>query len=96
MPPTTHSPNLYGRGGIRACRQSGNGNLDQSPTRRFSASTFLVFSAGFFRLILASIVVLDHISPLQFGLVAVYEFFILSGYWIPQMWAGKYSKTRSP
>jgi peptidoglycan/LPS O-acetylase OafA/YrhL len=52
--------------------------------------------SGLFRLFLASLVVLHHSFPLRLGAWAVYAFFILSGFWICQMWFRKYSQTRTP
>jgi peptidoglycan/LPS O-acetylase OafA/YrhL len=51
---------------------------------------------GAFRFLLASAVVVHHFSSFAIGHAAVYLFFILSGYWITQMWEAKYSKTASP
>src|ERR1700738_3560292 len=52
--------------------------------------------SGFFRLILASAVVLHHSSPLQLAAWAVYVFFILSGYWICRLWHQRYVHTANP
>ncbi|WP_322042738.1 acyltransferase [Paraburkholderia sp. J67] len=51
---------------------------------------------GLFRLLLASVVVIFHYSSLSLGHAAVYLFFVLSGYWVCQMWEHKYSRTRHP
>jgi peptidoglycan/LPS O-acetylase OafA/YrhL len=51
---------------------------------------------GFFRLFLASLVVLHHSSPLRLGGWAVYVFFILSGYWICRLWSRRYVHTHNP
>lgn len=52
---------------------------------------------GITRFILASLVVLYHISRYVFlGRFAVCSFFILSGYWITLMFANKYSKKNNP
>jgi peptidoglycan/LPS O-acetylase OafA/YrhL len=53
-------------------------------------------SAGFFRLILAAAVVVHHMSRFHLGSVAVYVFFVLSGYWVVQMWKSKYRWTAQP
>jgi peptidoglycan/LPS O-acetylase OafA/YrhL len=60
----------------------------------------LVRSSGFlgpggFRLILASVVVVHHSFAFRAGPWAVYVFFILSGYWITQMWHNRYVQTRN-
>ena len=52
---------------------------------------------GITRFILASIVVLFHISRFVFlGRFAVCSFFVLSGYWITLMFSNKYSKKVHP
>jgi peptidoglycan/LPS O-acetylase OafA/YrhL len=51
---------------------------------------------GFFRLLLASVVVIFHYSGFALGHTAVYLFFVLSGYWVCQMWERKYAHTRNP
>jgi peptidoglycan/LPS O-acetylase OafA/YrhL len=51
---------------------------------------------GIFRLILAYLVVLSHFSNIALGIGAVYLFFMLSGYWIRQMWDREYSHTDAP
>ncbi|WP_348799919.1 acyltransferase family protein [Flavobacterium adhaerens] len=52
---------------------------------------------GFVRFILASLVVLFHITKFVFiGHLAVFCFFILSGYWVSLMYETKYSKTKNP
>ena len=52
-------------------------------------------SSGFFRLFLALIVVFHHsLGFFGFGAVAVYLFFVLSGYWTSRMWDQKYSKLK--
>jgi peptidoglycan/LPS O-acetylase OafA/YrhL len=60
----------------------------------------VVRSSGFlgpggFRLFLASVVVVHHSFPFRAGSWAVYVFFILSGYWITQMWHSRYVQTRN-
>lgn len=50
-------------------------------------------SPGWFRLFLATVVVLFHTSKIVFfGFWAVFVFFVLSGYWIAEMYREKYSK----
>jgi peptidoglycan/LPS O-acetylase OafA/YrhL len=49
---------------------------------------------GLYRLVLASMVVVQHFSRLHLGLWAVYTFFILSGYWIALMYRKKYRHTK--
>lgn len=52
---------------------------------------------GLVRFALASLVVLFHITKFVFiGHLAVYCFFILSGYWVSLMYETKYSRTRQP
>jgi peptidoglycan/LPS O-acetylase OafA/YrhL len=45
---------------------------------------------GLFRLLLATIVVVQHFSRVTLGTMAVYVFFALSGYWVSRMWNRKY------
>lgn len=51
---------------------------------------------GLFRLLLATVVVIFHYSSFSLGHAAVYLFFVLSGYWVYQMWERKYAHTRNP
>ncbi|TDO97059.1 acyltransferase family protein [Flavobacterium sp. 245] len=52
---------------------------------------------GLVRFILASLVVFFHITKFVFiGHLAVYCFFILSGYWVTLMYETKYSKAKQP
>jgi peptidoglycan/LPS O-acetylase OafA/YrhL len=51
---------------------------------------------GRFRLMLASIVVLHHLTRFEMGKMAVYAFFVLSGYWISQMYETKYMRASRP
>jgi peptidoglycan/LPS O-acetylase OafA/YrhL len=51
---------------------------------------------GLFRLVLASAVVVYHLSRFAIGAAAVYLFFILSGFWIYRMWMNRYSKASRP
>ena len=55
-----------------------------------------MFGPGAFRLILAFIVVVHHSTPLRMGALAVYIFFVLSGYWIAKMWDERYARSRIP
>lgn len=45
---------------------------------------------GAFRLFLAFLVVLSHISAIDVGRLGVMMFFYLSGYWTANIWAGKF------
>ncbi|RVU34115.1 acyltransferase [Hwanghaeella grinnelliae] len=47
---------------------------------------------GIFRLLLAGLVVISHLSNLEIGRPAVFAFFALSGYWVTRMYVEKYSK----
>lgn len=51
---------------------------------------------GAFRLWLAGLVVVHHLSSFGLGKAAVYIFFALSGYWLPVMWDRRYRNTHSP
>jgi peptidoglycan/LPS O-acetylase OafA/YrhL len=51
---------------------------------------------GAFRLMLASLVVVHHFTPLSLGSAAVGLFFVLSGFWIRTMWQNKYRHTHRP
>lgn len=51
---------------------------------------------GLFRLALALLVFVNHVSALALGGAAVFIFFILSGYWICTIWTAYYSKTHEP
>lgn len=55
-----------------------------------------VMPPGAFRLFLALLVVLNHSTRVDFGYMAVFLFFILSGFWITRMWREKYSHLESP
>lgn len=46
----------------------------------------LILSPGAFRLVLALMVLVSHASRLQSGRVAVILFFVLSGYWVSDLW----------
>lgn len=56
----------------------------------------LISSPGLFRLILAYVVVVGHFTPIHLGSAAVYLFFMLSGFWIFEMWGEEYSFTARP
>ncbi len=51
---------------------------------------------GAFRLFLALLVFVHHFSSFGLGPYAVYVFFMLSGFWVQRMWAGRYQTTRAP
>ncbi len=55
-----------------------------------------VLPPGVFRICLAYTVFLNHSLPIHLGSMAVYLFFMLSGYWVYQMWHKEYAPTRSP
>jgi len=55
-----------------------------------------VLTPGFFRLSLACIVVMHHLSRFELGKMAVFVFFVLSGYWISHMYETKYVGARRP
>ncbi|MEZ5925318.1 MAG: acyltransferase [Hyphomicrobiaceae bacterium] len=48
---------------------------------------------GFFRIALATAVVLSHLSNFEIGRPAVFAFFALSGFWVMRMYDEKYSKS---
>lgn len=48
------------------------------------------FGPGAFRFVLASLVVVQHVSRLSLGHPAVLLFFMLSGYWVCRMYAERY------
>ena len=50
-----------------------------------------IIKPGFFRLFLASVVFLHHLSSFAIGSMAVLVFFVLSGYWITKMYNEKYT-----
>ncbi len=54
-----------------------------------------MFGPGAFRLLLATAVLVSHVSPGRFGIVAVMVFFILSGYWVTRMYVEKYAPLRN-
>lgn len=56
----------------------------------------LLTGPGFFRLLLAVVVFVHHVSSFALGTAAVEIFFCLSGYWIYKMWTQRYSRSISP
>ena len=50
----------------------------------------LTFGPGHFRVMLATLVVISHMSSLEVGRPAVFVFFMLSGYWVLRMYEQKY------
>ncbi len=50
-----------------------------------------ILQPGFFRVALASAVVLSHLSNFEIGRPAVFAFFALSGFWVMRMYDEKYS-----
>ena len=56
----------------------------------------LIAPPGAFRLILALVVFVNHTLPIQLGSCAVYIFFMLSGYWVHEMWFREYRFTNRP
>ena len=54
------------------------------------------FGPGLFRLFLASIVFIHHLSSVNIGVSAVLVFFFLSGFWISKMYKEKYSLKKHP
>ncbi|MCW1381345.1 acyltransferase [Novosphingobium sp. KCTC 2891] len=52
--------------------------------------------SGAFRLFLALLVAVHHLTDFWFGKYAVYVFFVLSGFWVETMWQGRYALTRRP
>ena len=53
------------------------------------------FGPGQFRVILAILVVLSHMSDIEIGRPAVFVFFMLSGYWVLRMYEEKYCPAAS-
>ena len=56
----------------------------------------LIAPPGLFRIALAYIVFVNHSVPIHLGSMAVYLFFMLSGYWVFQMWGREYAPTETP
>jgi peptidoglycan/LPS O-acetylase OafA/YrhL len=56
----------------------------------------LIAPPGLFRIALAYIVFVNHSLPIDLGSMAVYLFFMLSGYWVFQMWGREYAPTKAP
>jgi peptidoglycan/LPS O-acetylase OafA/YrhL len=55
-----------------------------------------IAAPGLFRAALAGAVVVNHSVPVYFGPAAVYVFFMLSGYWMYQMWEREYAPCHRP
>jgi len=55
-----------------------------------------VMSPDLFRNVLAMTVFAHHLTRFSIGNMAVYIFFVLSGYWIARMWVGRYAKSERP
>ena len=51
---------------------------------------------GQFRFLLALLVLVQHSFPLHLGNMAVFVFFMLSGYWIARLWTEKYCRLENP
>ena len=56
----------------------------------------LIAPPGLFRIALAYIVFVNHSLPIHLGSMAVYLFFMLSGYWVFHMWGREYAPTEAP
>jgi peptidoglycan/LPS O-acetylase OafA/YrhL len=56
----------------------------------------LIAPPGLFRIALAYIVFVNHSLPIHLGSLAVYLFFMLSGYWVFHMWGREYAPTEAP
>lgn len=56
----------------------------------------MTLGPGLFRLILAALVVLTHLSRTKIGITAVMVFFLLSGYWVTRMYVEKYRHAARP
>jgi peptidoglycan/LPS O-acetylase OafA/YrhL len=56
----------------------------------------LIVPPGLFRIALAYIVFVNHSLPIHLGSMAVYLFFMLSGYWVFHMWGREYAPTEVP
>jgi peptidoglycan/LPS O-acetylase OafA/YrhL len=63
---------------------------------RLTSSLAWPIDPGAFRLFLAMLVFVHHFSSLDWGPYAVYVFFVLSGFWVQNMWTGRYMQTRQP
>lgn len=51
---------------------------------------------GMFRLWLALVVVLHHVTRIEVGKAPVLIFFALSGFWVHRVWQNQYAKVRAP
>lgn len=56
----------------------------------------IVSGPGALRLLLATLVVVQHLSRARIGLTAVMVFFVLSGYWVSRMLDEKYNRPGRP
>lgn len=63
---------------------------------RALARIILPSAPGAFRLWLALIVVIHHLTKLEFGQAPVRVFFALSGYWVYRVWTSRYEQTERP
>lgn len=77
-------------------RQAMNTVSGPAPGQFRALSGWGIAGPGFFRLSLATIVVLSHLSKLAIGTAAVELFFALSGFWIYRLYDRKYSRTANP
>lgn len=59
-------------------------------------NNLISMSPGLFRLLLASLVVVSHVSRYDVGRPAVFIFFVLSGYWVYRMYDSKYRRFSNP
>jgi peptidoglycan/LPS O-acetylase OafA/YrhL len=59
-------------------------------------SSTTIMPPGAFRLTLASLVFIHHLTRLSIGSAAVNVFFVLSGYWVSMMWRDRYRHTHGP
>jgi len=64
--------------------------------KSWPARLALPVEPGAFRLVLALVVFVHHLSSFSMGAYAVYVFFVLSGFWLHSMWVERYSRTRQP
>jgi len=60
------------------------------------AATNLLTGPGALRLFLASVVVVEHLSRIRFGVTAVMVFFMLSGYWVSRIYSEKFQSRSRP
>lgn len=57
----------------------------------FADLTWLVLPPGAVRLVLATLVLVSHLSRLEIGRFAVLVFFYLSGFWVTRLWETQYA-----